>query len=131
MLTPAKNWREYPQRYRLEAEKCAGCGKVFFPPRLICDDCRGEQFEQVTLPSDGKLVTYTAIHVPASNFKDEAPIVYAVIELEDGTKISAQVTDCDSDELQAGAPVKLEFRLVQRDGESGVLCYGYKAVLKR
>jgi uncharacterized OB-fold protein len=131
MLTPAKNWREYPQRYRLEAEKCTGCGKVLFPPRLICDGCHSEQFEQVTLPSDGKLVTYTAIHVPASNFKDEAPIAYAVIELEDGTRISAQVTDCSTEELKAGAPVKLEFRLVQKDGESGVLCYGYKAVLKR
>jgi len=131
MLTPAKNWREYPQRYRLEAGKCTGCGKVFFPPRLICDDCHGEVFEQVTLPSDGKLVTYTAIHVPASNFKDEAPIAYAVIELEDGTKISAQVTDCSTEELHAGAPVRLEFRRVQHDGESGILCYGYKAVLKR
>lgn len=131
MLTPAKNWREYPQRYRLEAGKCTGCGKVFFPPRLICDGCRGEQFETVTLPSDGKLVTYTAIHVPANNFKDESPIVYAVVELEDGTRISTQVTDCSFDELKAGLPVRLEFRRVQHDGESGILCYGYKAVLKR
>ncbi|MGD8414332.1 MAG: Zn-ribbon domain-containing OB-fold protein [Candidatus Latescibacterota bacterium] len=131
MLTPAKNWREYPQRYRLEAGKCTGCGKVFFPPRLICDKCRGEQFEAVTLPSDGKLVTFTAIHVPASNFKDEAPIAYAVVELEDGTRISSQVTDCSPDDLKAGDPVRLEFRRVQHDGESGILCYGYKAVLKR
>lgn len=131
MLTPAKNWREFPQRYRLEAGKCTGCGKVFFPPRLVCDDCRGDQFETVTLPSDGKLITYTAIHVPASNFKDEAPIAYAVVELEDGTKISAQVTDCTLDELKVGAPVRLEFRRVQHDGESGILCYGYKAALKR
>lgn len=131
MLTPAKNWREFPQRYRLEAAKCTECGKVFFPPRLVCDGCRGDAFEAVTLPSDGKLVTYTAIHVPASGFKDEAPIAYAVVELEDGTRISTQVTDCSTDELEVGAPVRLEFRLVQNDGESGILCYGYKAVLKR
>lgn len=131
MLTPAKYWRESPQRYRLEAAKCTGCGKVFFPPRLICDKCRSESFETVTLPGDGKLVSFTAIHVPASNFKDEAPISYGVIELEDGTKISAMVTDCAPDELKVGAPVRLEFRRVQHDGESGILCYGYKAVLKR
>jgi uncharacterized OB-fold protein len=131
MLTPAKYWRETPQRYRLEAAKCSGCGKVFFPPRLICDGCRGEKFDKVTLPSEGTLITYTAIHVPASNFKDEAPIAYGVVELQDGTRISAQVTDCTTDELKVGAPVKLEFRRVQHDGESGILCYGYKAVLKR
>jgi uncharacterized OB-fold protein len=131
MLTPAKYWRESAQRYRLEAAKCSGCGKIFFPPRLVCDKCRGESFETVILPADGKLVSYTAIHVPASNFKDEAPIAYSVVELEDGTKISAQVTDCSPDELKVGAPVRLEFRRVQHDGESGILCYGYKAVLKR
>lgn len=131
MLTPSKYWRESPQRYRLEAAKCSKCGKVFFPPRLICDGCKADTFEQVILPSDGKLVTFTDIHVPASNFSDEAPIVYGIIELEDGTKISAQVTDCKSDELEVGAPVRIEFRKIQNDGESGVLCYGYKAVLKR
>ncbi len=115
----------------MEAAKCTACGKVFFPPRLICDGCKGETFEQVILPREGKIVSYTAISVPASNFKDEAPIAYSIIELEGGTRISAQVTDCGTDELKIGAPVSIEFRKIQQDGESGVLCYGYKAVLKR
>jgi uncharacterized OB-fold protein len=131
MLTPAKYWRESPQRYRLEAARCSKCNKVFFPPRLVCDGCRGEEFEPVTLPGEGKLITCTEIHVPASNFTDEAPIAYGIVELEDGTRISTQVTDCTGDELVVGAPVRIEFRKIQNDGESGVLCYGYKAVLKR
>ena len=131
MLTPAKYWRECPQRYRLEAAKCKKCGKVFFPPRLICDACKHEEFETMNLPNAGKMVTFTDIHVPASNFSDEAPIAYGIIELEDGTRISAQVTDCAYDELKIGAPVRIEFRKIQEDGESGVLCYGYKAVLER
>ena len=131
MLTPAKYWRECPQRYRMEAAKCTGCGKVFFPPRLICDACQGETFEPVVLPDNGTLLSYTSITVPASNFKDEAPVSYGVIELENGVRLSAQITDCTDDELKVGVPVRIEFRKVQEAGESGVLCYGYKAVLKR
>jgi uncharacterized OB-fold protein len=131
MLTPAKYWRECPQRYRMEAAKCTGCGKVFFPPRLICDACKCETFEPVVLPDNGKLLTYTSITVPASNFKDEAPVSYGVIELENGVRLSAQITDCTADELKIGLPVRIEFRKIQEAGESGVLCYGYKAVLKR
>ena len=131
MLTPAKYWRECPQRYRMEAAKCTGCGKVFFPPRLICDACKCETFEPAVLPDNGKLLSYTSITVPASNFKDEAPVSYGVIELENGVRLSAQITDCTDDELKTGLPVRIEFRKIQEAGESGVLCYGYKAVLKR
>jgi hypothetical protein len=128
MLTPAKYWREIPQRYRLEAARCTGCKKTFFPPRLVCDECGGEEFETLRLPNEGKVVSYTVIHTPASNFSDEAPIAAGIIDLGDGVKISAQIADCDAGELEVGLPVRIEFRRIQKAGGSGVLCYGYKAV---
>ena len=131
MLTPSKYWRESPQRYRLEAAKCSKCDKVFFPPRIICDSCKGESFETTILPRDGKIVSYTVVHTPSSNFSEEAPFAVGVIDLGDDVKITAQVVDCDEDELKVGAPVRMEFRKLQEAGESGILCYGYKAVLKR
>jgi len=54
MLTPAKYWREIPQRYRLEAARCTGCKKTFFPPRLVCDECGGEEFETLRRPERGQ-----------------------------------------------------------------------------
>jgi uncharacterized OB-fold protein len=131
MLTPPKYWRETPQRYRLEAGKCTKCGKIFFPPRLICDACKGEEFEMVVLPREGTIASFTEVHTPASNFSDEAPFAVGVIDLGNGVKILAQVVDCDPGEVKIGAPVRIEFRLIQKDGESGVLCYGYKAVPAR
>lgn len=131
MLTPPKYWREMPQRYRMEAGKCKKCGKVFFPPRLVCDACKAEEFEMVVLPREGKIVSFTEVHTPASNFSDEAPFAVGVIDLGDDVKILAQVVDCDPGEVAIGAPVRLEFRLLQKDGDSGVLCYGYKAVPAR
>ena len=48
--------REIPQRYRMEAAKCDGCGKIRFPPRLVCNECRGRDFTVTVLPKKGRLL---------------------------------------------------------------------------
>jgi hypothetical protein len=35
----ARHWRLTGQRYRLEGSACAVCGRLSFPPRLVCPDC--------------------------------------------------------------------------------------------
>ena len=128
MTGSARYWREIPQRYRYEAGRCTNCGKIFFPPRLVCSDCRGREFETVELAKNGEIETFTIIRVPPSDFQDEAPYAVGVIRLEDGVKVTAQIADCDLHSLAIGDPVRIEFRRIQQDGESGLLCYGYKFV---
>ncbi|MBC8175649.1 MAG: Zn-ribbon domain-containing OB-fold protein [Candidatus Marinimicrobia bacterium] len=128
MTTPAKYWREIPQRYRLEAGKCKKCGKVFFPPRLICDACGSREFESVNLGREGTLITYTIIRVPPGQFSDQAPYAVGIVELDGGVRITTQVVDCDFDEIKIGKKVKVEFRKISSEGEAGIICYGYKCV---
>lgn len=124
----ARNWREYPQRYRTEAAKCKKCGKIFFPPRLVCNECGHKEFEHVKLADEGKVKTYTVIRVAPSNFIDEQPYAIGIVELNDGVSTMMQITDCAPEEISIGMPVKIEFRKVQTEGDSGILMYGYKAV---
>lgn len=128
MIGSPRYWREMPQRYRYEAAWCLGCGKIHFPPRLVCSQCRGTKFKTVVLAPEGTLETYTVIRVAPSGFGDEAPYAVGVVKLDDGVKIMAQIVDCEPEELKIGCRVRREFRKVQQDGESGVLCYGYKFV---
>ena len=128
MIGSARYWREIPQRYRYEAGQCTKCKKIHFPPRLVCSGCRGEDFETVVLPRDGVVETFTIIRVAPTGFGDEAPYVVGIIKLENDVKVTAQVVDCDPESVEIGDKVHLEFRRVQQDGESGVLCYGYKFV---
>lgn len=128
MTGSARYWREIPQRYRYEAGKCKGCGKVFFPPRTVCNGCRGRAFDDVKLAQTGTVETFTVIRVAPSGFSDEAPYAVGIIKLDDGVKLTAQIVDCDPEKIAIGDPVKLEFRRLQEDGESGILCYGYKFV---
>ena len=127
-ITPMRYWREVPQRYRLEANKCASCGKIYFPPRLVCTACRSREFQPVTLSDRGKILTYTVIRVAPSQFTDQAPYAVGIVELNDGVRLTAQIVDCDLDTLAIGQDVRLEFRRIQADGDAGILCYGYKCV---
>lgn len=123
-----RNWREYPQRYRLEAKKCSNCGTIFFPPRLICNKCLSRYFEDVKLSDEGVVKTFTVIRVAPTNFVDEVPYAVGIIELNDGVNTMMQITDCDPEAVSLGMPVKVEFRKIQSEGDAGILMYGYKAV---
>ena len=128
MPNPARYWREIPQRYRLEAGKCSSCGEIYFPPRLICPKCRSRSFRKVSLSDEGSLITYTVIRVGPSQFADQTPYAVGIVELDGGVRITAQVVDCDFDKLAIGQRLRIEFRRIQKQGDAGILCYGYKCV---
>ena len=130
-MPPSRSWRNYPQTYRLEAARCKGCGKAYYPPRLICSACKGREFESFRMKPSGKIVTHTVIRTPSDEFSGLAPFAVGIIEMEDGPRLTLQIADVDFEELKTGLPVRLEFRRMFSEGESGVIHYGHKAVLVR
>ncbi len=128
MPTPSRYWREIPQRYRYEAAKCAKCGFVCFPPRLVCPECGTREFTKANLAEAGTLITYTIIRVPPAPFEDQAPYAVGLAELDDGVRLMAQVVDCDFGALKVGMRVRLEFRKISEEGDAGVIYYGYKFI---
>lgn len=128
-MIPSRYVREIPQRYRLEAGKCLQCGHVNFPPRLICPECKGREFEKTVLQDEGKLLTYTIIRVASEKFSKETPFAVGIVELSGGVKVTCQIADIHDGDIQIGQTIKLVFRKLQDDGKSGILCYGYKGVI--
>jgi uncharacterized OB-fold protein len=129
MFSPARAWREFPQRYRLEATTCDDCDTVLYPPRLVCPSCGGRDFTDVTLPRDGTVLTFTVVRVPPAGFTEQTPLPIALVELENGARVMVQIGDVDDPEsVEIGMPVRLEFRRISWDGEAGVIFYGHKAV---
>jgi len=121
-------WRETPQRYRYEAVRCEECAKVFFPPRRSCDPWCNCKLEPHTVAQEGRVLTHTVIHIGPDQLSDETPYVLAICEMDDGARLTAQVVDCSPEKVEAGLRVRIEFRRIQKDGESGILMYGYKVV---
>ena len=127
-MPSARSWREYPRRYRYEAGVCTNCGKWHFPARLVCDKCGGREFETQVMQRTGTILTHTIIRVPPSPHADQAPYAMAIIEMDDGPRVTTQVVDYEEGELAIGQRVKLEFRKISAEGHHGIIDYGYKAV---
>jgi len=54
------------------------------------------------------------------------PYVMAIIELEEGPRLTSQVVDCDPDQELIGRQVEMVFRRIIEKGDKGVIQYGYK-----
>lgn len=124
----AKHWRETPERYRLEAGKCKKCKHINFPQRLICPECGTKEFETIRLSGKGILETFTIIQTAPPGFADLAPYAVGIVQLEEGVKILAQITDCNPAELKIGDKLVTKFRRINEEGKTGMIMYGYKFV---
>jgi uncharacterized OB-fold protein len=94
---------------KLMGGKCKKCGKVHLPPRPLCDNCFSKDFEWVQLPTKGKLLTYTVIHVAPSQFQAMAPYAVGIIQLENGLKIPGMIKDAKMEQIKVGMPLTIEF----------------------
>ncbi len=128
MANSQRYTREIPHRYRLEAQKF-DCGCVTLANRYVCPDKGCKDFEKITLSGKGRILTYTVVHIAADDYAKEAPFPVAIIETEEGARITAQVVDCNEEDLKIGAEVQLVFRKIMEEGGSGIINYAYKAVL--
>ena len=122
-------WRKRQERYRLEGQRCKSCGKPIFPKRLVCPYCGGRELEDELMPDTGKIITYTTVYVGPKFMLLETPYIIAVVELENGVRITTQLVDAAPEEVAIGKKVNIVFRKLQEEGKTGVIAYGYKAQL--
>ncbi|HID34120.1 MAG TPA: Zn-ribbon domain-containing OB-fold protein, partial [Anaerolineae bacterium] len=71
---------------RIMAAQCEECGAKFLPPRPICSNCYSKNFTWIQLKPQGKLITYTIIHIASQKFQPFAPYAYGIVELENGLR---------------------------------------------
>lgn len=127
MIT-ARVWREKKQRYLNEAGKCRACGRMHYPPRTICENCHGREFDAVRMAETGAVLTWSVIRVAPPAFAQEVPYVVAILEMDDSTRLMAQMADVTPDAMAVGMKIRLEFRKVRQHGRTGIIAYGHKAV---
>ncbi|MDI6866762.1 Zn-ribbon domain-containing OB-fold protein [Methanoculleus sp.] len=125
-MSVSRFWRKIPQRYNLIGTQCTNCGRYFFPPRTLCPDCRRSgRIVNHKFCGYGTVVTYTVIRSASDQFEYTTPYVLAIIKLDEGPRLTAQVV-CSPEEARIGMRVRSVFRRVVADGESGVIHYGTK-----
>ena|SRR3989304_9535998 len=122
----SRHWRLRQQRYKLIGEACSNCDTKIFPPRDICPDCGQEANEPFQFSGKGRVYSFSTVRQPPEGFEENAPYKVAIVELEEGPRVTAQLTDLSDEEVQIGTPVEMVTRKLRSDGERGILVYGYK-----
>ena len=125
-MSVSGNWRLQQQRYQLVGEICDRCGVRIFPPRDVCPACEGPAQTPFAFSGRGEIYSYSTVYHPPQGYEAFAPYTVALVQLEEGPMVAAQLTDVDADQLCIGMPVEMVTRKVQAGDEEGPIVYGYK-----
>ena len=99
------------------ATVCKKCGKKYYPPLADCSNCMQSDMEWKQIGSEGKLVTFTKIHVPPEHFAVGQPLMpfssvqfqpcaFGIIEVEGGLKIMGWIPKVDVKKIKVGMKLK-------------------------
>jgi uncharacterized protein len=122
----SRHWRLKKQRYSLVGEVCPHCEKKIFPPRDVCPYCAKEAKTPYAFSGKGEVFSFTTIYDPPQGYQEFAPYTVALVKLEEGPMVTAQLTDVDNKQVNIGMPVEMVTRRLREDGDKGVILYGYK-----
>ena len=93
-------------------------------PACLGTDCYSTDLEETTLSGKGKLATYTIIRTPPTGFEDQVPYTVAIIEIDEGLKVTARIqNDPVSNDIELLTPCEF----VERKG----LVYWFRLVSKK
>jgi len=104
---------------KLLIKRCRTCGKVFFYPRSFCPACWSGDTEWIEASGRGRVYTFTVIlQNDLPPFRDRLPYVIAVVELDEGVRMTTNIEGCAPDEVRCQMPVQVAFRAEQRDDDT-------------
>jgi uncharacterized protein len=84
-------------------------GHAFFPPQIACPYCLSESWTWHASLGRGHIYSYTIVHrAPEPGFV--VPYVLAIIDLDDGWTMLANVVNCQPDDVRIGMPVRVEWQ---------------------
>jgi uncharacterized OB-fold protein len=104
--------REYwhaAARGELRLPKCARCSLLSWPPKARCPAC-GADIEWIASSGRGVVHTFTVVRQhPEPYFRARLPYVVAMVDVEEGVRILANVVDCDAERVRIGMAVAVAF----------------------
>jgi len=123
----ARHWRLKAQRYQLVGEVCPKCDAKIFPPRDVCPYCSDNESQpHFQFSGHGEVFSYSTVHNAPEGYEEQTPYTVALVKLEEGPLITAQLTDVNNDEVSIGMPVEMVTRKLRTQGDDGLIIYGYK-----
>ena len=90
----------------LKGVKCEDCSFTHPIGVACCPACGSEKITEFNSSGKGSIFTYTvSSFVPVGRHKDRAPYVVAVVETEEGMRLSTIIDDADPENVKIGDAV--------------------------
>ncbi|MDA8360283.1 MAG: OB-fold domain-containing protein [Actinomycetota bacterium] len=107
-------WFEGARRHRLLIQRCSRCHELRHPPLPSCPSCRSFDWDAVESTGRGTLYSFVVVHYPqVPGF--EYPLAIGLVELEEGTRLVADLRGLGATAWRVGQAVEVEF--VDHDDE--------------
>ena len=94
---------------KLRLQECPRDG-FFFYPRSRCPKCLEDDWSWKDVSGRGEIYSYTIDRIgldPAQRAR--VPYVVAIVELEEGPRLTTNIVDCEVDGVFVGMPVRVAF----------------------
>jgi uncharacterized OB-fold protein len=113
----------------LKGCRCKQCGQIMYPCREVCLNCLGRDMEKVHLSEQGKLYSFTIVHMPSEHFNP--PYAIGWIELPEGIRIFSQIRGWQEHPLEIGMDMELTIEKLWDEGEKEVTGYTFRPSVRR
>ena len=96
------------KEHRLLFQKCRGCGRVRWPPNIVCPSCYSAGFDIVVSSGKGKLYTWAVYHrAYHPGFAADLPYITAIIDLAEGPRLLSNLVGSQPQALKCDIPVEV------------------------
>jgi uncharacterized OB-fold protein len=99
---------EGAERGELLIQRCESCKTLRHPPGPACPACGSFEWDTLAASGRGTIYSYAVHHYPPIPGFD-VPNLVGLIELEEGTRVLANVTGIGADEIEIGMDVEVYF----------------------
>jgi hypothetical protein len=94
----------------LRAQRCDACGRLRWPPSVLCPHCLAEGGTWVRLSGRGVVYSFIVVHRPQHPaFFADVPYNVAIVELDEGPRLHTTIVGCANEALRVGLPVEVVF----------------------
>ncbi|MBE3011744.1 MaoC family dehydratase N-terminal domain-containing protein [Microbispora sp. NEAU-D428] len=101
-------WFEAAREHRLVIQRCAGCATLRHPPGPCCPHCGSFEWDTAEASGRGHVYSFVVAHHPRHP-AFEYPLIVAVVELDEGTRLITNLVGVEPGEVEIGMPVVLDW----------------------
>jgi hypothetical protein len=94
-------------RHEVQIQQCSDCEAWIYYPRAFCPECLSPDLEWKQVSGSGTLYSFTIARRPTAPFwADEVPQLIAVVELDEGPRLTSTLCNVEEGDIRVGMRLK-------------------------